>query len=105
FASLGAAPHRGRGGAKGVSRFAPIPQPPASLDVFTTRIARRYALMRRPLRQLHASTGEQCAAADEECIRTLMFKTCECSIDFTVGADIENPDFQPHRLRSGLHLL
>jgi hypothetical protein len=44
--------------------------------------------MRRPLCQLHAPAGEQRAAADEECIGTLIFKTCECSIDFTVGAEV-----------------
>ena len=43
--------------------------------------------------------------ADQAAPPTLMFKTCECSIDFAVGADVENPDLQPYRLRTGLHLL
>ena len=34
-----------------------------------------------------------------------MFKTRECSIDFAAGANVENPDLQPHRLRTRLHLL
>src|SRR5262249_39143488 len=58
----------GTGEAIAVRRVAAIAHQPAGLDILTPRIARRYAVMRRPLRQLHAPAHEQCAAADEECI-------------------------------------
>src|SRR5258707_353853 len=39
--------------AKSVRRVAAITHQPPGLDIFTPRIARWYALMRRPVRQLH----------------------------------------------------